>query len=115
MEKYIDVVDKIQTPSALTQELGDIIYKEIHDSIKNKIIIHVDFSNVESMITPFLNNAIGQLYKNYTSEQITQYLVLENFPPAKNSTLNLVISNAKKYYQNKAVYEKALKEVINNE
>ena len=115
MNKYIDVAEKIDSPSALTQDSGDIIYKEIHDAIQNHIVIHVDFANVESMITPFLNNAIGQLYKDYTSEQIQQYLVLVNFPPTKNSTLNVVIGNAKKYYENKSAYEKAVKEVINIE
>lgn len=115
MDKYIDVAEKIDSPSALTQDLGDIIYKEIFDSIKNKTIIYVDFANVESMITPFLNNAIGQLYKDYTSDEIKQYLVLKNFPPTKNATLNIVIDNAKKYYKNKAAYEKAVKEVISGE
>lgn len=115
MNKYIDVAEKIDSPSALTQDMGDIIYKEIFNSIQNKIIIHVDFANVESIITPFLNNAIGQLYKDFTSEEIKEYLVLDNFPSAKIAALNVVITNAKKYYQNKAAYEKAVKEVINVE
>lgn len=115
MEKYIDVAEKIGTPSALTQDLGDIIYNEINDALQKHITIHLDFSNVESMISPFLNNAIGKLYKDYTSEQISQYLVMENFPSTKNSTLNVVISNAKAYYANQDIYMNAMKEVINNE
>ena len=112
MEKYIDVAKEIGTPSALDQELGDIIYAEICNGIDKNERIHLDFSNIESMITPFLNNAIGQLYGKYSSEQIKNHLSLENFPKSKNSTLNLVIDNAKKYYANKAIYEQSVKDVI---
>lgn len=115
MDKYIDVAEKIGTPSALTQESGNIIYAEINNALQNNITIHLDFSNVESIISPFLNIAIGKLYKDYTSEQISKYLVLEHFPSEKNATLNVVISNAKRYYANQEAYNKAIKEVIHIE
>lgn len=66
------------------------------------------------MISPFLNNAIGKLYENYNSEQISSMLKMKSFPPEKNSTLNIVISNAKKYYANKESFEKTVKDVIEN-
>lgn len=113
MKIKIDVAEKIKNPSALTQEQGDIIYNEIVNSFEKKETIILDFSNVESMISPFLNNAIGQLYGKYTSEYIKQYLKLENFPPAKNSTLNVVINNAKNFYSNKKAFTKTAKDVLN--
>ena len=115
MAKYVDVAEKIGTPSALIQELGDIIYDEISDAIDNKEEIQLDFGNIQSMISPFLNNAIGKLYGKYTGEQIKKYLILKNFPEEKNSTLNLVISNAKKYYSNKNLYRQSVKDVIDIE
>ena len=96
MSKYIDVAERIGTSSALVQDLGDIIYYEICDSIDKGEKICLDFVNIQSMISPFLNNAIGKLYGKYTTEQIKKYLTLENFPESKNSTLNIVINNAKK-------------------
>lgn len=115
MSIRIDVAERIGNPSALTQEQGDIIFHEIDTSFKRKEEIFLDFSNVESMISPFLNNAIGQLYENYTSEDIKQYLHLENFPPTKNSTLNIVINNAKKFYANKKTFVETAKDVLNVE
>ncbi len=115
MDKYIDIADKIGTPNAITQELGEIIYKEIYEALINKNTLCLDFSNVESMISPFLNAAIGKLYKDFTGEQISKYLKMQNFPSTKNSTLNVVISNAKKYYKNQTDYEKVVKEVLNDE
>lgn len=115
MSTRIDVAERIGNPSALTQEQGDIIFREIDTAFKHKEKIFLDFSNVESMISPFLNNAIGQLYENYTTEDIKQYLQLENFPPTKNSTLNIVINNAKKFYANKKNFVETAKDVLNIE
>lgn len=114
MERYIDVAEQIGTPAALTQETGDIIYSVIMSAFEKKEKIHLNFENVESMISPFLNRAIGKLYEKYTGEFIKQYLHLENFPQNKVSTLNIVISNAKKYYANRDGYEKIVRDVVNN-
>lgn len=111
---YIDVAENISSPSALTQEQGDIIYHKICSAIEEDAVIHLDFEQVESMISPFLNNAIGQLYGKYTSEQIQKHLVLEHFPSEKNATLNIVISNAKKYYADKDRFNAAVEDVINS-
>ena len=113
MGKYVDVAKIIDTPSALTQESGDIIYHEIEKSFDRNETVTLDFCNIESMITPFLNNAIGQLYGKYKSDFIKEHLTLENFPPTKNSTLNIVISNAKKFYENQKLFSTTAKEVLN--
>ena len=115
MKKVIDVADAINNPSALTQEQGDVIYNAIISSFEKKEDIALDFINVESMISPFLNNAIGQLYGRYTGEQIKEHLELINFPSNKNSTLNVVITNAKNFYANQNTFTQTAKEVLNLE
>lgn len=113
-EIYIDVAKQIESQSALTQEQGNIIYAKIEEAIKNKQAIKLDFSGIKRMISPFLNNAIGQLYGKYNREQISEYLFIENFPDEKKSTLNIVIANAKRYYKNKEQYSAIVEEVINS-
>lgn len=115
MKNIIDVAKVIDNPSALTQEQGDCVSSLIVPYLKKRESIILDFSGVESMISPFLNNAIGKLYENFTSEEIQKYLSFSEFPKEKIGTLNLVISNAKKYYANKDIFEKTVKEVIDNE
>lgn len=114
MERYINVMECIGTPSAITQESGDLIYEEICNAISNDELILLDFKDIESMISPFLNNALGKLYKDYTSEQITKHVKLVNLPSEKIPTINMVISNAKKYYANKAMFENVVKGVMGN-
>ena len=59
MQNIIDVAKEIHTPSALTQEQGDIIFNTITSFLKKRNRCF-GFSNVESMISPFLNNANRQ-------------------------------------------------------
>ncbi|OUQ46257.1 hypothetical protein B5E64_05725 [Drancourtella sp. An12] len=112
MSKIIDVAEVIGSPSALTQEQGEKIYSIITDSMSREEGVTLDFENVESMISPFLNTAIGQLYGSFSPEIISSYLHVENFPDAKQSTLKIVIDNAKKYYSNKERYTTTVKDVI---
>ncbi|RGY83177.1 STAS-like domain-containing protein [Dorea sp. AM58-8] len=111
----IDIAQKINNPSALTQEQGTKIYNAIVTSFEHKEDVTLDFANVESMISPFLNNAIGQLYGKYTGEYLSKHLHLANFPSVKNSTLNVVISNAKKFYADKDAFTETAKDVLNIE
>lgn len=53
MTRCIDVAELIDSPSALTQEQGDMAYREIVRSFEDDEVIQLDFSNVESMISPF--------------------------------------------------------------
>ena len=110
---YLNVAEKIGNPSALTQEDGNIIYNEIVSAIEQKTLIVLDFEQIESMISPFLNNAIGQLYGKFTTQQISEFVELKNFPKEKTSTLNIVIANAKKFYSDKEKFNSAIKEVLN--
>lgn len=112
MEKIINISSVLDSPSALTQEQGKKVYKLISESIKAGKHVVLDFDGIESMISPFLNNAIGKLYGEFSSDVLNQSLTLENFPPEKNSTLIIVTQNAKKYYQDKAKYNSTLKDVI---
>ena len=114
MSKYLNVMECIGTPSAITQEAGDLVFEEISKALNEKVCIELDFKDIESMISPFLNNAIGKLYKDYSSEEIKQYLQFLNLPKEKIPTINMVISNAKKFYADQEEFEKVVKGVMGN-
>lgn len=109
---YVNVAEKLGTPSALTQEQGNAIYSEIVSAIEQQKIIQLDFNQIERIISPFLNNAIGQLYGKYNSQEISKSLLMMNFPDEKKATLNVVIANAKKFYSNKKKFSAVAEEVF---
>ena len=63
MNITINIRQKIGSSSALTREQGKIIYDALIDNFQNGNHVTLDFSNIESLITPFLNVAIGKLYE----------------------------------------------------
>lgn len=51
------VFDIIGSPSALTVEQGKLLYNEIINILKDEEIVIVDFTNIESIIMPFLEGS----------------------------------------------------------
>lgn len=109
-----NIAELIQSPSALTREQGKIVYNAIISLLNNEEKVVLDFSEIESIITPFLNVSIGKLYESYSSEQLQKLLELANIPSGTSSKFQTVINNAKLYYKDKDNFNKIVKEVIDN-
>lgn len=97
----LNIASLIHSLSALTREQGSVIYNHIIQNLNmgNKAIL--DFKEIESIITPFLNVSIGKLYENFSSMQLNTQLEVINFPEGTASKFQMVIENAKQYYSNK--------------
>lgn len=109
-----NIAELIESPSALTREQGNIVYQTIIPLFKKDEHVTLDFCDIESLITPFLNVSIGKLYETYSSEQLNSLLSIENIPNGTSTKFQAVIDNAKLYYTNKENFNRAVREVIDN-
>ena len=112
MKEIIPVAKTIKSPAALTAEQGEKIYLQIKDALQKGYSVEVDFVDIESIITPFLNEAIGRLYEVFTSEELTDKLKIINQPEGTNRKVNMVIRNAKQFYSNREEYTNIVKKVL---
>lgn len=110
----LNIASLIQSPSALTREQGAIIYEKIIQNLNIGNNVILDFNDIESIITPFLNVSIGKLYEDFSSNQLNTQLKVINLPEGTASKFQIVIQNAKQYYANKNAFKKAVEKVINN-
>lgn len=110
----LNIASLIKNPSALTREQGTIVYNKITSCLNAGDKVILDFIDIESIITPFLNVSIGKLYEAFSSEQLNAQLELKNLPEGTTSKFQMVIKNAKQYYSNKSAFTKVVEEVINN-
>src|SRR5262245_48175753 len=63
--------------------------------------VALSFQNVTRMTTAFLNTAVGQLYGEYSEEQLREMLAPPvNAEPWHLSRLKLVVDRAKIYFKN---------------
>lgn len=109
----IVVADLIGTPLCITAEDGQIIYQKIVELLNLKKSICVSFERVTTIISLFLNNAIGALYKDYDDASLSQ-LTYEGLTEEDRVVLDRVIENAKKYYAAPKEFDDSLNEEMND-
>lgn len=110
---FIKLNDHITCKKGVTPDEGEPIYNQIVTSLKEGDNVVLDFSDVEMMTTAFLNVVIGNLYKDYTSEQLKSMLSFENLTESIAFRIKKVTDNAKLFYSNEEKYNQDIEEAIN--
>lgn len=98
---------------ATDMKQGDEIYKLIMDGFSRQEKVYIDFSDMTTILSTFLNNAIGTLYKDYTSEFLNENLKIENLCKDDLFILKRVINRAKDFYAKPQIVQSVLDENIN--
>lgn len=109
-ELLLNVREVLGSPSALSREQGEQIYNKIFPVLIEGGNVTLDFGEIESVITPFLNVAIGKLYSDLSSEQLNNQLHIINPPDSLYSKVNIVAENAKRFYGNQEYFTRTVKE-----
>ena len=73
------IKDIIGSNIASDNEQGDLIFDQIVSGVDNhEKQIFLDFSDLKLITTAFLNNAIGKLYKKYSTQELKGLLKVKN-------------------------------------
>lgn len=90
--------------------------QKVHDEIANNLragnVIHVSFAGVRSIITAFLNAAIGQLYGDFKDDVIAKNLFLVDAKPEDAQKVKRVVDGAKLYFKDKKKFEASQRDVM---
>lgn len=87
------------------QRLHDNIAKFLRDDKP----VNVSFDGVETLISAFLNAAIGQLYGEFPEPVLRERLAVSGMEPEDFELLERVINNAKIYFENRRSFDAAWK------
>jgi hypothetical protein len=85
-------------PNCITLEDGQVVYDRIYPELKAGHQIELDFKDVKLFASPFFNAAIGQLYKDFSSDELNQRLKMHGLTANGSIVLRKVGENAKVYY-----------------
>lgn len=115
MEEKVTIVvaDLIGSTLCITAEDGQIIYKKIVELLKLNKSVCVSFERITTIISLFLNNAIGALYKDHNDSDLAN-LTYAGLSEEDKALLSRVIENAKKYYAAPKEFDDALAKEIND-
>ena len=110
----IKVNDHITLNKGLTPDEGEIILQLLLKAFSNGEKVLLDFSGVEIMTTAFLNVAIGNLYSDYSSEQLKELLYFnDDLPDSIASKIKQVTTAAKKFYLNEDEFNNIIDSALN--
>jgi hypothetical protein len=101
----IKLTELIATDRAITTEKGGILFDVLEKNLSEKNVIVIDFSNLELLISAFLNVGIGQLYSKFDSEFIDHHLRITNISDDDKVTYELVVTRAKQYFKDRQQFE----------
>jgi hypothetical protein len=74
--------------------------------------VSLSFLNVESLTSAFLNASIGQLYREFSEEQIRAGLSVKDMSNEDIALLKRVVDTAKQYFKDPERFKKAREEVL---
>lgn len=111
--KIIKLNDFLTLNSGVTPEEGARVYESIINAFNEGYCVTLDFEGVTLLTTAFLNVVIGDLYKDYTSEELRNRLVLKNYSDSTAIRIKKVTDNAKLFYKNENAFVKDVEEVLN--
>ncbi|EME67883.1 hypothetical protein H261_21226 [Paramagnetospirillum caucaseum] len=78
---------------------------KVHDLVAKAIesgdVADLSFQGGTQIITAFTNAAIGQLYNEFSEDEIRRHLRLTDLPDGFSDTLVKSINRAKRYFANK--------------
>ena len=114
-ETVISVFDIVGGPLCVSAEDGQLVHDKIAPFIRDHQPIVVSFTGITTLITAFLNVAIGQLYGEFTEEQIRELLTVRGLAPEDIDLLIRSNNNAKNYFKNRQAYDQAWKEEVGDE
>lgn len=108
----IKITDHISLNKGITPDEAEPLYEMEMNAFRAGQKVVLDFEGVEMLTTAFLNVIIGNLYKDYTSEELKLKLGLEHLDEATAIRIKKVTTNAKSFYNDEKDYSKVIEEVI---
>jgi len=110
----INIVNTIGDVYGVEAEDGQKVYELIRKAIDAGHGVILSFLNIEMLTTAFLNTAIGQLYKDYSEEQIKAHLQVADISESGKVALKRVVDTAKLFYKDPDALRKSIDDIIDD-
>jgi len=108
----INIVNTIGDVYGVEAEDGQKVYELLRKAIDGGHKVILSFLNVEMLTTAFLNTAIGQLYKDYSEEQVKQHLQVIDISDSGKVALKRVVDTAKLFYSDPDALQRSINEIL---
>lgn len=94
---------------------GEAVFQVISKALQQKLVVEISFQNVEMLTSAFLNTAIGQLYRDFSEEQVRVSVKVTEMTDVDKALLRRVVETAKLYYKDPTWLEESVKRIMGEE
>lgn len=106
-EIIVRAFDVIGSPLGVSSDDGQKVHDKIAPLLREGRRVSLSFDRIETIISAFLNAAIGQLYGEFPEEKIRELFNVRDMAQEDLALLKRVVDNAKLYFANRKEFDQA--------
>jgi hypothetical protein len=109
-EIIVRAFDVIGSSLGVSSDDGQKVHDKVSPLLREGQKVSLSFDRIETIISAFLNAAIGQLYGEFPEEKIRALFSVRDMAQEDLALLKRVVDNAKLYFANRKEFDEAWKE-----
>lgn len=106
----VRIYDLIGGPLCTSSDDGQLVHNRIAPLLREGKRVALSFARIDTVISAFLNAAIGQLYGEFKEEEIRERLLLRDMAAEDLVLLKRVVENAKAYFKDPKRFTQIIEE-----
>lgn len=114
-ELTISIFEVVGSPLCVASGDGQKVYERIAAALREGRNVTISFHNISTLTSAFLNAAIGQLYGEFSEEQIRALLKVQDMQPDDMALLKRVVETAKDYFKDPQKFDQAVRDELGEE
>jgi len=111
----VRIFDIVGGPLCVSADDGQRVHDKIVPLLREGQAVELSFEQVETLISAFLNAAIGQLYGEFPEDRIRELVSVRDIDDQDMAVLKRVVDNAKAYFKAPKQFDQAWKEEVGDE
>lgn len=108
----LSIFEIVGSPLCVASSDGQKVYDRLAAILKEGRNVTLSFYNVATLTSAFLNAAIGQLYGEFSEEQIRSLLKAQDMQSDDLALLKRVVETAKQYFKDPHRFQQAVRETL---
>lgn len=112
---FISIFEVVGNSLCVASSDGQKVFERLASALKEGGRVVLSFRNVSTLTSAFLNAAIGQLYGEFSGEQIRSLLKVQDIQPDDLALLKRVVETAKQYFSDPQKFDQALRDTLGDE
>lgn len=114
-ELTISIFEVVGSPLCVASGDGQNLYERVAAALKEGRNVTLSFHNISTLTSAFLNAAIGQLYGEFSEQQIRALLKVQDMQQDDLALLKRVVETAKAYFRDPQKFDQAVRDELGDE